>query len=232
MKKLFPLYCSLIFVTVIHGQNYQYQYPTDPYSAAPQAYSGASQGMSAVTSSSSSSSFDKLLSYGFLEVDYRYNDFKNDSKLNNSSGIGAALNVQLFKPLYLHFGVDWLNGTDNKNKDFSLTGLTAAGGIYLPVVSRFHVFGELGVRYDITSGKLSDFHPDQFAVYIRPGVRFAATDRIELDASVLFATTDNLNNHVFQLNSYFALLSVLDLGLGIDFAEDVNTFHGGLRLRW
>ncbi len=228
MKTLIPLFCSLLFAVVSFGQNYQYQYPTDPYSAAPQAYSGASQGFPAVTSSN----YDKLLSYGSLEVSYRYNDFKSDSKLNNSSGIGAALNVQLFKPLYLHFGVDWLDGMDTKEKNFSLTGLSAAGGVYLPVVSRFHVFGEFGVRYDITSGALYKFHPDEFAVYMRPGVRFAATDRVEIDASLYFASTKNLNDSVFQLNGYFALLSVLDLGVGVDFASDLNTYHGGLRLRW
>ncbi len=228
MKKLFPLLSSLLFATITLGQNYQYQYPTDPYSAAPQAISGATQGMSAV----SSSSFDKLLSYGFLEVNYRYNDFKNDTGVSNSSGIGAALNVQLFKPLYLHFGVDWLQGTDTKLKNFSMTGISAAGGIYLPIASRFHIFGELGLRYDVTSGALYDFHPDEFAVYMRPGVRFAVTEKIEIDASLYFASTENLNNSVFQLNSYFALLSVLDLGIGVDFASDINTYHGGLRLRW
>lgn len=228
MKKLFPLLSSLVFATVTFGQNYQYQYPTDPYSAAPQAYSGASQGLSSVTSSS----FDKLLSYGFLEVNYRYNDFKDVAGISNTSGIGAALNVQLFKPLYLHFGVDWLEGSDKKNRDYSLTALTAAGGVYLPVVSRFHIFGELGVRYDVASGSLDEILPNEFAVFIRPGVRFAATDRVEIDASILFSTTDNFNDRIFQLNSYFALLSVLDLGLGVDFATDANTYHGGLRLRW
>ena len=228
MKSILSLFFSLLIAEAVFAQNYQYQYPTDPYSAAPQPYSGASQGMS----SGSGSSFDKLLSYGSLEVDYRYNHFKNGSGLDNSSGLGAALNVQLFKPLYLHFGVDWLDGTDKKHKDFSMTGLSAAGGVYLPVVSRFHVFGELGVHYDITSGSFHNFHPDEFSVYVRPGVRFAATEKVEIDASMLFATTNNFNDRIFQLNSYYALLSVLDLGFGVDFASDANTYHGGLRLRW
>ncbi len=227
MKTILTFTSSLLLAAATFGQNYQYQYPTDPYSATPQAYSGASQGVSSVASSSSN-----MLTYGSLEATYRYNDFKEDTRLKNSSGLGVALNAPLFKPLYLHFGLDWLDGTDAKDKNFSLTGLTAGGGVFLPLGSRFHLFGEAGLRYDITSGAAHDFHPDEFAVYLRPGVRVAATDRLELDASMYFSSTKNLNDRVFQLNGYFALLSVLDLGLGMDFASDVNTFHGGLRLRW
>ena len=228
MKAIFPLILSLFVAVAAQGQNYQLQYPTDPYSAAPRAYSTVTQTASALTSYGA----DKLLSYGSLEARYHYSDFKTDPSLNNSSGIGVALNAPIFKPLYLHFGLDWLQGTDVNIKDFSLTSLSAGAGIYRPIVSRFHIFGELGVHYDVTSGALYNFHPDEFAVYARPGVRFAANDRLELSASLFFASTKNLNDSVLELNAYFALLSVLDLGVGVDIASDVNTYHGSIRLRW
>lgn len=214
--------------TAAQAQNYQYQYPTDPYSSTPKPQPNYQQSYS---SSGSDYGYDKLLSYGGLEARYNYNDFK-DTSLDNSSGVFVGLRAPLFKPLFLNFGVNWLSGSNQQKQSFDLTTITAGVGAYLPLASRFHIFGEVGVRYDISDGLLSSINPDSFAVYLRPGVRFAVTEKIELAGSVLFSTTDNYDKHIFELNSYFALLSVLDLGLGADFATDVNTYHAGLRLRW
>jgi len=228
MKFFHVFWLLLAFSAPLCAQNYQYQYPTDPYSASPRPQPNGAY----APPSDSGYGFDKLLSYSSLEGNYAYNDFKNFPGLGNTSGFTAALNLALFKPLYLHFGVDWLSGTDEASNDYSMTGLTAGVGVYIPIVPRFHIFGEVGVRYDVTSGVLDALHNDDFSVYIRPGIRFAATDKLELDASVYFATTDNLDDRAFQINGYYNLFSIVDLNLGIDFGSDVNTYHGGVRLRW
>ena len=232
MKFFHTFWLLLAFSAPLFAQNYQYQYPNDPYSATPKPQPNAAYAPPPSGGYDGGYGFDKLLSYSSLEANYAYNDFKSFDGLGNTSGFTAALNLALFKPLYLHFGVDWLSGTDDHSHDFSLTGLTAGAGVYIPIVSRFHIFGEAGVRYDVTSGVLDALHNDSFSVYLRPGIRFAATERWELDASVYFATTDNLDNRAFQINSYYNLFSILDLNLGIDFGSDVNTYHGGVRLRW
>lgn len=227
--KTFPGLIACLFLgATLRAQNYEYQYPSDPYgtTAKPQSnYQGYS------SSSGSSYGYDKLLTYGALEVRYNYNDF-DDEDLGGSSGIGASLRAQIFKPLYVNLGVNWLSGSNDDDESFDLTTLNLGAGLYLPVASRFHLFGEVGLRWDIADGLLESANPDDFSVYLRPGLRFAATERWELAASVLFATTDNYNRNIFELNTYYALLSVLDVGLGVDFASDVNTYHAGLRLRW
>ncbi len=228
MKFFHVFWLLLAFSASLCAQDYQYQYPTDPYSASPKPQPNAAY----APPGDSGYGFDKLLSYSSLEANYAYNDFKSFDGLGNTSGFTAALNLALFKPLYLHFGVDWLSGTDEASNDYSMTGLTAGVGVYIPIVSRFHLFGEVGLRYDVTSGVLDALHNDDFSVYLRPGIRFAATDRLELDASVYFSTTDNLDDRAFQINGYYNLFSIVDVNLGVDFGSDVNTFHGGVRLRW
>lgn len=225
MKTLFWLFSMFCLSTAALAQNYQYQYPSDPYSSTPKPQSNYQ------SSYSGGGGYDKLLTYGSLEARYNYYDFESDA-LEGSSGFAVGLRAPLFKPLFLSFGLNWMQGIDKKDQSFDLTTLTAGAGAFIPIGSRVHLFGEVGMRFDISDGELSSLNPDSFAVYMRPGVRFAATEKWELAASVLFSTTDNLDNNVVELNSYFALLSVLDLGLGVDFGNDVNSYHAGVRLRW
>ncbi|MCE9517990.1 MAG: porin family protein [Verrucomicrobia bacterium] len=221
---LFSMFC---LSTAALAQNYQYQYPSDPYSSTPKPQSN----YQAPSSYSGGGNYSKLLSYGSLEARYNYYDFDADN-LDNSSGFAVGLRAPLFKPLFLTFGLNWMDGTNQKHQSFNLTTLLGGVGAYIPLGQRFHLFGEVGMRFDISDGELSSINPDSFAVYMRPGLRFAATEKWELAASVLFSTTDNLDQNVVEINSYYALLSVLDLGLGVDFASEVNTYQAGVRLRW
>lgn len=231
MKTVLAISLMLVGAASVRAQNYQYQYPYDPYSSAPRPQPNAS----VTTSSSSGSSYgyDKLLSYGALGVSYSFADFKHDSIFNGSNGIEGQLRVPLFKPIFLDFGADWHSGTDIHNRSYSFTGLSGAVGLYLPLGSRFHIFGEAGGRYQSISGVLDVLDlSDNFSVFFRPGVRIAVTESFELSGSVLFSDSKNLNEHIFELNGYYALLSVLDIGLGANFGSDTNSYHAGLRLRW
>jgi len=228
MKTLGRLFAILCCATAAEAQNYQYQYPSDPYNPTPRPQPAY---QSSYSSSSTGYSYEKLLTYGSLEARYNYNDFKG-SDIENSSGFSVGLRAPLFKPLFLSFGLNWMDGANDNDQSFNLTTLTGGAGAFIPLGSRFHLFGEAGLRWDISGGELNFLNPDTFAVYLRPGVRFAASERIELAASVLFSTTDNLDQNVVELNSYFAMLSVLDLGVGVDFSDEINTYHAGLRLRW
>jgi hypothetical protein len=218
----------LISASPLIAQNYQPQYPYDPYSSAPHPQPKAA----ATTTPVTNSDYAQLLSYGSLQVNYSFLDFKSSSIFKGSNGLSADLRLPLFRPLFLDFGADWHSGTDANSHSFSFTGLNAAAGVYIPVASRFHLFAELGVKYDSTDGSLNSIHPDVFAVFARPGMRIALSDSFELAASVYFANTKNFDDHVIEINGYYALLSILDLGAGIDFNSDANAYHVGLRLRW
>lgn len=212
------------------AQSYQPQYPYDPYNPTPQPQQSYN------TYSSSGSSYNNsstnMLGYQSLSVNYVYNDFKGDDRLKGDSGFNADLKLELMKPLYLHFGLNRITSKVANAEDLDITGFSAAGGIFLPLGNRFHIFGELGAKYDYVSGGDNNLGSDDFSVFIRPGVHFAATDKLELSVSVLFSNTDNLNENVIELNAYYAMLSWLDVGGGIDFGDDINSYHIGGRWRW
>jgi hypothetical protein len=240
--------CSLSCVAF--AQNYQTQYPYDPYSGSPQPQVQQPQSSGYQTYNSSSGGYDKgsygygsgsgggvisdyskLLTWGQLEAHYAYNDFRGDDRLEGDSGFGVNLRVKLMKPIYLHFGLDRITSSD-PHPSLEITSFTAGAGVYVPIGERFQIYGEVGLRYDYTSGDLEYLNPDDLSLYLRPGIRFAATDKLELTASVLFNDTDNLNDYVVEVSGYYSLLSWLDVGAGVDFGSDINTYRVGGRWRW
>lgn len=238
MKHLITLLALTTFTTLIaRGQGYESQYPYDPYSSEPQPHhaqnyqtqSGSGDGS---FDSGYSGDYDKLLTYGYLDGHIGFNDFREDDRLDGSVGFGANLHVELMKPLFLHFGLDRITSEDSRGRDLTLTSYTVGGGGYIPFGSRFHIFGELGFRYDNVGGDLNYLNPDDFAIYARPGIRIAATDKLELSASVYFGNTDNFNNFVIEIDAYYALLSWLDIGAGVNIGEDINSYQLGGRWRW
>lgn len=238
MKHFITILALTVFPLIsARAQGYESQYPYDPYSSTPQPHQSQSY---QTQNGSGDGSFDsgysgdyaKLLTYGYLDGHVAYNDFKGDSKLDGDAGFGVNLHVELMKPLFLHFGLDRITSEDVRGRDIDLTSFTAGGGFYIPFGSRFHLFGEIGFRYDDTSGDLSYLNPDDFALYARPGIRIAATDKLELSASVYFGNTDNFNNFVVEVAAYYALLSWLDIGGGVNFGDDVNSYQFGGRWRW
>src|SRR6188508_2717188 len=101
--------CSLSCVAF--AQNYQTQYPYDPYSGSPQpqvqqpqssgyqtynnepSYGSSEKGSygngsGAGSGSYSSSDYSRLLTWGQLEAHYGYNDFRGDDQLEGDSGFG------------------------------------------------------------------------------------------------------------------------------------------------
>ena len=230
---------SLLSLTVLAlttvgalSQGYQPQYPYDPYGGSAQPTPPPQQSY-AQQPSSGSRNYKSLLSYGYLEAHYGFDNFSKALNIGDGSGFGANLNVQLLKPLFLHFGVNWLRGTaqDSGKGDLKMTSITAGGGAYIPFADRFHLVGEIGFRYDVVDGA-SIISKDDFSVYVRPGMRFAVTDWMELQADITFNTTKNLNDRVYGIGTYFNVFDILDLGLGVDISEEVNTYRGGVRLRW
>lgn len=253
MKYFFQAIAGLaLFSSVAQAQSYEAQYPYDPYSGSPQqSYvqqpASSYQGYSNPSYSSGGyGGYDKqgynygssggvagsMLTWGSLSAHYAYNDFSGDDRLEGDSGFGIDLHAKLMKPIYLHFGLDRITSSDPQARSLEITSFTAGIGAYVPIGSRFQIFGEVGVRYDYTTGELEYINADDVGVYVRPGVRFAVTPKFELSASLLFNNTDNLNERVVEVSGYYAILPFLDIGGGVDFGTDINTFRIGGRWRW
>ncbi|MFZ4596832.1 MAG: outer membrane protein [Verrucomicrobiaceae bacterium] len=244
MKSLLHILTFFVFTLLVArgDQNYQSQlpYPSDPYSGRAQGSGnlGGYEGYKAPdanysdpysgTGRDSGGGRSGLLSWGSFQTSYNYNSFSE--ALDGGSGFGLDLNVRMMQIMFMHFGLDRLTSKDPSARSLEINTYTAGVGAYFPIGDRFQMFGEAGVRLDYASGNIAQFSSDDFGIYIRSGVRYAITDKVELAASVLFNNTDNLNNRVIELASYYSVLSWLDLGLGMDFGSDVNTFH--LNGRW
>ncbi len=254
MKSLLIL-ASALTLSAATGwsQGYEAQYPYDPYGSSAQpttssdyaAPAASNGGYSTYSNGPSGGDYGgggggavsmyggkPILSYGSIEGHYAFSDLK-DSELEGGHGFGANLKVLLMRPLYLHFGLDRIMSEDARARDFDLTSLSAAAGGYIPLSqTRFHLFGEVGVRYDTIDTDLDTIETDEFSVLARAGLRWAITDRLELAGAIVFNSSDNLGNLIVEVNSYFALLSWLDLGLGVNFAEELNSYQAGARIRW
>ena len=105
-------------------------------------------------------------------------------------------------------------------------------GLYLPISQRFHFLGEIGGVYTKLDATQSRFSLSDGAIYVRPAIRWQALNRLELQAGVTVTSADDFNNRVLDVNAYLALFEQFDLGLGADFGDEMNSFHGGVRFRW
>jgi len=230
-------------IMAVHGQGYQAQSPYDPYNSNPQPTPSSNASYQAPTKNSNSPApqdyqnsapvAENLLTYGYIGLNYSFNNFSNFTHLGNGNGILADLSTPIFHPFYLHFAVDWLSGTQpDSSSNFNMTAISAGAGAYFAITPRFHLFAEMGAQYNIVNGGTYVIGSSDVALYARPGVRVAVTDRFEVQGDITFNTTNNLNDRVYGVSGYFALVSTLDLGFGVDFTTDVNSYHAGLRYRW
>jgi hypothetical protein len=174
-----------------------------------------------------------MLSYGFLEAGYHYQNPKN-STLEGSHGLGLSLSAQLFKPLYVRGGFDWSlsRGGGSKSKEYDLTTATLGVGAYLPIASRFHLVAEVGGIYTKLDADRDRLSFTEGGIYARPYFRFTPVDPIELQGGATFTSLNDYDTVVIDVSAYFRLLSQLDLGLGVDFGDESTGFTGGIRFRW
>lgn len=223
-----------------------YDYPPDPQGVGgnrEMSYGAPGYGNYAPPPPQSGSSFGgaqssfgpNLINYGYLKADYIHTSMKEDG-LNGSNGIGVKLSVELFKPLFLTGGFDWgssgggSGGDSGDGYDFNTFHL--GGGLYLPIHQRFHLFGEVGGLYSKLDAADDTLSFDDVALYVRPGLRFAATEAFEVQAGLMVTSADNYDAMVFDVGAYFRVFSQFDLGLGADFGDNSTSFRGGVRLRW
>ena len=213
--------------------------PAPPPVSAPPTYPGYGSDMSYGSpgypsdSSFNTSSGPSILSYGFLEGGYQYQQPK-DSSLEGSHGVALALSVQLFKPLFIkaEFGWSLSNGGGRSSREYDFTSASLGAGLYLPIVDKFHLLAEVGGMYGKLDANLNRFSFTEGAIYARPALRFAPVEFLELQAGLTVTSSDSFDSMIFDVAAYFRLLSQLDLGINVDLGDEFTGFTGGIRFRW
>lgn len=213
--------------------------PAPPPVSAPPTYPGYGSDMSYGSpgypsdASFNASSAPNILSYGFLEGGYQFQEPK-DSSLEGSHGVALALSVQLFKPLFIkaEFGWSLSNGGGRSSREYDFTSASLGAGLYLPIVDKFHLLAEVGGMYGKLDANINRFSFTEGAIYARPAIRFAPVEFLELQAGLTVTSSDSFDSMIFDVAAYFRLLSQLDLGVNVDLGDEFTGFTGGIRFRW
>lgn len=177
-------------------------------------------------------SFD-ILSYGYLEGFYQYTDFKNSS-LEGAHGLGVTLSAKLFDPLYIKGGFNWASGSSGSDNDhaFDFTSFSLGIGGYLPISPRFHLLCDVGGAYYSLDADRESVSFSDGAIYVHPGLRFAATQNLELQGGLMFTSSDDYGSILIDVGAYWKVFSALDLKVGADFGDESTAWKAGLRVRW
>lgn len=213
--------------------------PAPPPVSAPPTYPGYGSDMSYGSpgypsdASFNASSAPNILSYGFLEGGYQFQEPK-DSSLEGSHGVALALSVQLFKPLFIkaEFGWSLSNGGGRSSREYDFTSASIGAGLYLPIVDKFHLLAEVGGMYGKLDANINRFSFTEGAIYARPAIRFAPVEFLEFQAGLTVTSSDSFDSMIFDVAAYFRLLSQLDLGINVDLGDEFTGFTGGIRFRW
>ena len=213
--------------------------PAPPPVSAPPTYPGYGSDMSYGSpgypsdASFNASSAPNILSYGFLEGGYQFQEPK-DSSLEGSHGVALARSVQLFKPLFIkaEFGWSLSNGGGRSSREYDFTSASLGAGLYLPIVDKFHLLAEVGGMYGKLDANINRFSFTEGAIYARPAIRFAPVEFLEFQAGLTVTSSDSFDSMIFDVAAYFRLLSQLDLGVNVDLGDEFTGFTGGIRFRW
>jgi hypothetical protein len=173
-----------------------------------------------------------LLSYGLLEGFYQYTTFEDDA-LDPAHGIGLSLSAELFKPFYVRGGFSWGSGSGEAlTENYDVSTVQLGAGAYFAVAERFHIVGEVGGIYSSVNASRSSLGFSDGALYIKPGMRFAPTDSLELNAGLTLTSADNYNTQVVDLNAFYRLFTQMDVGLGAGIGDAQTGYRAGVRFRW
>jgi hypothetical protein len=206
---------------------------TSPYGAPPPApgtYGGPAD-------MSYAGAVPGIVNYNYIEFNYRYVQPKNKG-LDGANTIGGTLSVALFEPLFLKFGAFWGSGkgagtAGATNSDYDFAAIQAAVGFHTKLIDqRLQFTGEAGVQYANLKSTNSTASFSDGAIYVRPALRFAPTDVIEVQAGVTVSSADKYDSKVLDLSGYFRVMPKFDIGIGADFGDTTRGFRGNLRYRW
>ena len=194
------------------------------------------------------SAFDGI-NYDLFEMGYRYLVFdgKNDF-LDDGHAVSLDISLDLLWLFFLETEV--LYGTTNTNVDSvgdflnldesgNYTQLKLGIGGHIPVSDRFHLVASGGFYYenqDLSGDVFDDLNGfiDGGGVYLRPGVRFLLTDRLEAGAFADYTKLSDADEGDWGVSGdlIFRLTNSIGISGRATWKEDISTFGVGLRLSW
>ncbi len=173
-----------------------------------------------------------MLTYGTLEGFYQYTQWKT-AGIDDAHGMGLSLMAELFNPFFIHGAFTW--GTGNGAalpSSYNISTVSVGGGGHLAITDRFHLMGEIGGIYASLSADKTNVSFSDGAVYISPGIRFAATESLELKLGLTATSADKYDSKVLDLGAYYKIFSQMDVGVGLTKGDETKAYKAGVRFRW
>ncbi len=178
-----------------------------------------------------------MLNYKYVEAFYKYTDPK-ETGMNGSHGLGIALVMDLPTIFFLKGTFAWNSGSGERsakaaaNADYDLSTITIGGGAYMAITPKLHFVAEAGIVYaNFQADGVNKSYTDG-GIYVRPSLRYQVLERVELQAGVTVASTDDYDSKILDVGGYFRVFPMFDLNLGADFGDQNRSFRAGGRLRW
>jgi hypothetical protein len=140
----------------------------------------------------------------------------------------------LFRPFFIRGSFDRGagNGKSLGTQGYDFNNISLGGGAYYTVNDKFHFFAEVGGMYTNLNATRSSLSFSNGAVYLTPGLRFAATEFFELNVSLTATSSENFDKRVVDIAGYYKLFSSMDVGVGTGFGNETRNFFAGVRFRW
>jgi hypothetical protein len=173
-----------------------------------------------------------MLTYGTLEGFYQYTQWKTPG-IDDTHGMGVSLMAELFDPFFVHGAFTWGSGNGSAlPSTYNFSTVSVGGGGHFAITDRFHLRGEIGGIYASLAADKTAVSFTDGAIYISPGIRFAATESLELQAGLTATSADKYDSKIFDLGAYYKLFSQMDVGVGLTRGDETNAYKAGVRFRW
>ena len=188
------------------------------------AVAAATLGMTVVTANAYAAGPGQF-SYNYVEAQY----------LKTTTYVGIDLDADIYG----------IRGSFKLNDTFFLTAGAAYGEVDIPVSNGIDVYdiginartslsdkvdAYVGLSVTYAKVKVATFSDSDTGYGVTAGLRFAATDKIELGASVTYVDVFDDNSTALGLTARYKLTDKFSVGAGYTVAEDTTGYGIGIRL--
>jgi hypothetical protein len=171
-----------------------------------------------------------LFDFGYVRTEYR-GDLGD--VLEDTDGLAAEL---MWSPLdYVLVAAEYYYGKpDNIEKENVVASDLSLGiGGYLPLGTSASLFTHVGGRYLRARTDLNNFNPDEWGIYVEPGVRVNIAENFEIYGSAEYARILDINMVSGKAGGLFYITP----GFGVEvfgvFGGDWANYYGaGVRFAW
>jgi opacity protein-like surface antigen len=172
---------------------------------------------------------DPILTYNHVDLSYQWTSY-DDSAIDDAQGLVAGAQWSPIKNFFLEGSYEYQD-TEVEGTDIGVAGdlYTYGAGAYLELNERLDLVGHVaGQHVDIEADGGAEGSDDGFLGTAE--VRYALTDKIELDPFVQYSSLGGEDTWTYGANAVFALNNSWALTAGIDGNDDADlALRGGAR---